>query len=182
MQEEPERNATRCQHVGRAAEISGARLAIVHEVRLVESRSPERLPRGLPMVDLHLARPASDNASIDDPVTNQSTESLPHFQNAWRNSSTSEYSMANKMASSQTNQILACLLDNVSGTRMGCGRRTHSENRAETEHHRQRCSHRNVQTLQRPMVGVKVEVVVPVDTFGQVVRREVTTRHLEKQD
>lgn len=166
MHEEPETNAAHCHNLGRAAETSGARLAIVNEFRLAESHSQERLPRGLPMVDLHLARTASDSASIDEPVTNQSTEPLLHFQNAWRNSSTYEYSMANKMASSETNPVLACLLDIVSGTRMGCERRTHSENPAETEHHRQRCSHRNAQTLQNTMVGVKVEVVVPVETLG----------------
>ena len=84
--------------------------------------------------------------------------------------------------------MLACLLDNEGGKCSGSKRRTHSENPAENDKHRQRCTLISGHKLEKTEVGAEAEgvervqkiagwisskygarrnrVVVPVETLG----------------
>ena len=76
---------------------------------------------------------------VNQPVIDQTGENNDSSTQSVEPLGNSKYSFADSMASTRTNCVLACLLDNVDGSKAGNAWRTHNENRAEANQQRQRC-------------------------------------------
>ena len=118
------------------------------------------------MVDLYSIRRKSSDGANMLATTTQPAETLPNLCSTSAIVNNAEYSIARRLASNLADEVLACLLDNVNTTRTSGNRRSHSENPAETNLHRQRRGYYNDQRpIEKSAIGVKVEVVVPVATL-----------------
>ena len=126
---------------------------------------PKTTPRGLPMVNLHSVH----RRIIDGTNSCASTSNIQDVANTCTTStklSGADYSIASRMANQQAEQVLACLLDTTNANQPIGNRRALSENPVESNLYRERYEYYKEQKMVKTcVVGIKVQVVVPVETL-----------------